>query len=85
MVIFWLFPQGRKPSVSGLFYGELVLEDVDEVTVDVTTVGDANALAVRIYRDDEKVKDGNAVAETMPATLSVSLTYEYDDEDDEDE
>jgi hypothetical protein len=77
-------PVGSDADLSGLFYGELVLEDVNEVTVDVTTDGDANALSVRIYRDDEKAKDGNAVAETGPAPLSVSLTYEYDD-DDEDE
>lgn len=74
-----LLPAGTNMG-NNLYFGEFTLDDVDDVTVDVTSTGNVSSLGVRIYRDDVKVKDSVVLASSDPEKLTVSLTYAYDEE-----
>ena len=83
---YYILNGGAQATISGgddktnLFYGEFTLVDVDQVEVQIKTDSAADYLAVRVYRDGVKVKEG-LNSSSIGEILTVNLTYTYDEED----
>jgi len=80
----WYIKNGESPefgkvttSSTGVFYEEITLEDVDEVEIEVVTLDLASSLAIKIYKDDVKVKEVTQDASTSPAIIRLNTTYTY--------
>lgn len=57
-----------------VYYSEYELGEIDALSVSVTTSDTASFLAIRVYKDDAKVKEA-----VSASVSSLSLTYEYDE------
>jgi len=73
-------PQG---GVDGsVYYTEIQLEDIEELEIEVITLAISTSLAIKIYKDDVKVKEVNQDASTSPAIIRLNTTYTYGESSD---
>jgi hypothetical protein len=80
----WYIKNGESPSFftittpqSGVYYTEIILEDVDELEIEVITLEVSSSLAIKIYKDDIKVKEASQDASTSPTIIRLNTTYTY--------
>lgn len=57
-----------------IHYSEYELGEIDSLSVSIVASNTANFLAIRVYKDGEKVKES-----INSSVSSLSLTYEYDE------
>ena len=69
---------------SGINYFEKTLDDLDEVEVEVTSDDPVSSMAIRIYQDDEKVKEVSQESTYEKVIMRLNLSYTYGESDDED-
>lgn len=80
----WYIKNGESPSFftvttpqSGVYYTEIILDDVDEIEIEVITLAISSSLAIKIYKDDVKVKEVSQDASSSPAIIRLNTTYTY--------
>lgn len=57
---------------------ETTIDDVDQIEIAATTNETATSIAIKIYRNDIKVKE--SVKDGLTGVTTLSLTYTYDEE-----
>jgi hypothetical protein len=80
----WYIKNGESPFFftetvpqSGVYYKEIPLEDVDDIEIEVITLKESSSLAIKIYKDDVKVKEVNQDASSYPTIIRLNTTYTY--------
>jgi hypothetical protein len=80
----WYIKNGETPQFgtvntasSGVYYEEITLEDVDEVEIEAVSLDLASSMAIKIYKDDVKVKEVTQDASSSPAIIRLNTTYTY--------
>jgi hypothetical protein len=75
-----------EAQTGDIYSASITLEDINEVEVDVTTGDDAYSLAVKVYREDTKVKSSSTYSTSGSVLyLNVSYTLGEEEEDDDEE
>ncbi|MFH0974211.1 MAG: hypothetical protein V1874_00340 [Spirochaetota bacterium] len=69
------------------YYFQKTFDDLDSIEVDATRDECTDSLKIKIYRDDEKIKEESLSADSDDdcSDNSLSLTYTYDEEEDDDD
>jgi hypothetical protein len=67
------------------YYFQKKFDDMDSIEVDATREECTDSLKIKIYRDDEKVKEEvlEADSDDSCSDNSLNLTYTYDEEEDD--
>lgn len=86
----WYIKNGESPQFftvtspqGSVYYLEIVLEDVDDVEIEVITLQASSSLAIKIYKDDEKVKEVSQDASSYPTIIRLNTTYTYGESSDD--
>ncbi|MCX7679705.1 MAG: hypothetical protein N2316_10875 [Spirochaetes bacterium] len=80
----WYIKNGESPQFftittpqGSVYYHEIILEDVDEIEIEVITLQASSSLAIKIYKDQEKVKEVSQDASSYPRIIRLNVTYKY--------
>lgn len=80
----WYIKNGESPQFftittpnGSVYYNEIVLDDVDEVEIEVITLQASSSLSIKIYKDNEKVKEVSEDASAYPRIIRLNTTYKY--------
>ncbi len=85
----WYIKNGQSPEFftvttpqGSVYYLEIILEDLEEVEIEVITLQASSSLAIKIYKDTEKVKEVNQDASSYPTIIRLNTTYKYGESSD---
>lgn len=80
----WYMQNGESPQFftvttpqGSVYYFEIVLEDLEEVEIEVITLQASSSLAIKIYKDNDKVKEVSQDASSYPTIIRLNTTYTY--------
>lgn len=86
----WYIKNGESPVFftvttpqTGVYYLEIAIEDVDELEIEVITLAESSSLAIKIYKDDVKVKEVTQDASSYPTIIRLNTTYTYGESSEE--
>lgn len=80
----WYIANGESPQFftvttpqGSVYYLEIILEDLEEVEIEAITLQASSSLAIKIYKDTEKVKEVSQDASSYPTIIRLNTTYKY--------
>lgn len=85
----WYIIDGESPVFfsndvveNGVYFKEIEIDELDELEMEVvTSTIDATSLAIKIYRDDTKVKESSQTGSSSIIMLNFTYTFGENEDD----